>query len=66
MNPNPGWLEDFDSFELEGLGKELLGFELEDLFSDIADGLTRGGGGGVMSADAGGIGVGTEVVMTMT
>ena len=72
MNPNPGWLEDFDSFKLEGLDEELLDFELEDLFGDLADGLTRGGGGGVMSvdadadADADGIGVGTEVVTTVT
>ena len=52
MNPNPGWLEDFSSFELEGLDKELLDFELEDLFGNLADGLTGGGGGGVMSTDA--------------
>ena len=68
MNPNPGWLEDFDSFELEDLDEELLDFELEDLFGDLADGSTRGGGGGVMSvnANADGIGVSTDVVMTIT
>ena len=68
MNPNPGQLEDFDSFKLEGSDEELLDFELEDLFSDIANGLARGGDGGVMSADADadGIGVGTEVVTTVT
>ena len=65
MNPNPGWLEDFDSFKLEGLDKELLDFELEDLFGNLADGLTRGGGVMSVHADADGIGVSTEVVMTL-
>ena len=66
MNPNPGQLEDFDSFKLEDLDEELLDFEVEDLFGDLADSLTSGGNGRVTSTDVDGIEVGTEVVLTVT